>query len=119
MQYEKTYTAAFTVCMPLKSIKLPESLKAIGADAFSTTGESGTFQSCNQLQAVYISESVKYIDSDAFGMGATGGVFAVPMKTVYYGGNEEAWKKISIEKGNEKLTSAKLVFSAKPGDMAL
>lgn len=116
----------------IEEVALPAQLEKIGKSAFSGTElrsvvvparitgiESGTFQSCNQLQAVYIPESVKYIDSDAFGMGATGGVFAVPMKTVYYGGTEEAWKKISIEKGNEKLTSAELVFSAKPGDMAL
>lgn len=108
-QLEKIGTLAF-FGSELRSVVIPARITGI---------ESGTFQSCDQLQAVYIPESVKYIDSDAFGMGATGGTFAVPMKTVYYGGTEEAWKKISIEKGNEKLTSAKLVFSAKPGDMAL
>ena len=114
----------------IDELSLPEKLEKIGGSAFAGTSirkvalpshitgiEGGTFGGCDNLEFVYIPSGVKYIDSDAFSTGVTGGVFGTTLKAVYYGGDDEAWNKIEIEKGNDKLLSAQKVYNAKPGDM--
>ena len=114
----------------IDELSLPEKVEKIGGSAFAGTSirkvvlpsritgiEGGTFGGCDNLEFIYIPAGVKYIDNDAFSTGVVGDVFGTPLKTVYYGGTEEAWNKIEIEKGNDKLLSAQKVYNAKPGDM--
>ncbi len=64
-----------------------------------------TFGGCTGLTSIDISDSVTSISWSAFN-GCTG------LTDVHYGGNEEQWKKISIENYNEPLTNAAIHYNS-------
>lgn len=111
---------AFIACIGLTSINIPNSIIEIENLAFASTKISnvvipnsviriapGAFRSCNLLTSVTISQSVKSIEQQAFGD-------CDNLTDVYYGGTKEQWENITIESGNEDLTSATIHFSAPP-----
>ena len=94
---------AFAGCTELTSAVIPEGVVKI---------EGNTFYGCTSLKTVTIPRSVREI-----GMRAFAGCFS--LKDVYYGGAEEDWEGIAIDKGNEPALSAERHFrSAAPEEAA-
>ena len=83
---------AFMDCVSLTDIKLPTVLKII---------EDDTFSKCASLTSITIPSGVTSIGENAF-------YFCYNLTDVYYAGTASDWAKITIEEGNEDLTSATL-----------
>ena len=109
---------AFENCESLKSITIPESVINIYSSAFwkCTNLTSFSFPNgvtkiwsmvlvdCSSLTSVVIPDSVAEIDSMAF-KGSDN------LKTVYYTGTREQWKRIKIRFGNEILETATIIYN--------
>ena len=134
---------AFSECKSLLSVKLPETLKTLGAEAFSfcknlreiyipdgvTQILKGTFFSCAALELAVLGDGVISIGKDAFWCckklktvslpvsvkHIEKGAFyeCVSLSDVYYGGDEDDWRRIKIEGSNERLFGAKIHFLSK------
>ncbi len=105
--------AAFGSCDGLTEIEMPDSVTYIGPAAFMscdklayvklskgiTTIEHQAFDACKALRAVVIPSDVTKIAHDVFGECPTD-------MTVYYGGDESEWQKISVDNGNSVITSS-------------
>ncbi len=89
--------ATFNGCYSLESIEIPDSV---------TTIEDYAFYLCEKLKKVIIPNSVKYIGSSAF-------AWCGALLDVEYLGNEAEWEKISIEEGNEDLTTTNIHYGEK------
>ena len=85
---------AFDRCSSLMSVKIPNSVTYIG---------DGAFQDCSSLTSVTISDSVTSIEYFAF-------FNCENIKKVYFVGNQEEWKDIEIDVGNDSLTNATIYF---------
>ena len=83
---------AFCWCENLTSVTIPNSVTSIGSFAFSF---------CDSLTNVTIPKSMTRISENAF-------CACLNMTDVYYAGTASDWAKITIEEGNEPLTSATL-----------
>ncbi|MBR3105036.1 MAG: leucine-rich repeat domain-containing protein [Lachnospiraceae bacterium] len=70
---------AFNTCNNLKEVYLPSSLISIGNKAFAE---------CASLKTIYIPKNVKTLDGSCF-------YHAYNLADIYYGGNEEEWKKLT------------------------
>ena len=83
------------------SITLPKTVQSIGWGALSE---------CQSVKEIKIPSSVSEIGFGAFTNWDS-------LTDVYYGGNNEAWKKIVIAEGNEDLTNAEIHYNnaTKPG----
>ena len=81
----------------LESIVCPNSLKTIGGSAFSNL---------KSLKTIRLGKNIKTIENDAF-YGCDN------LTDVYYDGNEDEWKKISIGSYNDPLTNATIHFNYK------
>ena len=107
---------AFAYCSSLTEVTIPKSVTSIRAFAFrscssltkaiipegvTSIGESA-FQSCGSLTEVTIPKSVTSIESFAF-------CDCEVLKTVYYGGSQTDWGKISIGSDNDPLTKAEII----------
>ncbi len=104
---------AFARCGWLQSIDIPDSVKSIGDSAFygcislnnisipegMTTISVSTFASCSDLVRVDIPRSVTTVESNAFDV-------CDSLSDVYYSDTKAQWDEISIDEGNEPLTSA-------------
>lgn len=91
---------AFYNCGSLTSVAIPGSVTTIGGDAFAY---------CNSLTSVTIPGNVTTIYENTFKE-------CNRLADVYYGGNANQWKQISIDRGNDPLTSAAIHYnSAIPG----
>ena len=85
---------AFSRCLSLSRVTMRGAVKTIGKWAFSD---------CVSLESVTLPDTVELISRDAFS-GCTS------LKKVYYAGSEEGWEKIRIDKGNDELLSAQIVY---------
>ena len=74
--------------------QIPDTVVTIGNVAF---------QSCQKLISITIPNSVTTISRRAFNR-------CNALKTVYYGGTEEQWNAISIDKDNDPLLNAEIIF---------
>ena len=110
---------AFSVCDSLTKATIPEGVTSIGAGAFSgcssltevtipegvTSIRDSVFEGCSSLTEVTIPKSVTSIKYAAFyDCGA--------LATVYYGGSQTDWGKISISSENDPLKNAPNIIFA-------
>lgn len=107
---------AFLGCSALSSITIPLNVKTIGNQAFGGAGLTditipsrvtnigiGAFYYCSGLTSISIPLSMRSIGSSAFdGCSA--------LTDVYFEGKDEEWGTISIEAGNDMLTSANIHY---------
>jgi len=82
--------SAFEGCSALKTLIISEGVEKIG---------TWSFNNCVALAEVYLPSTLKTVDSQAFGN-------CPELKTVKYAGSSTARGKITIDWGNEDLTSA-------------
>ena len=78
----------------LTDLVIPGTVKSIRPNAF---------YDCTSITSVYIPQSVKTIGNYAFGNMSS-------LRTVYYAGSQEEWSQISIDGGNELLTSSTPIY---------
>lgn len=78
----------------LTDLVIPGTVKSIRPNAF---------YGCTSITSVYIPQSVKTVGSYAFGDMSS-------LRTVYYAGSQEEWSQISIDGGNELLTSSTPIY---------
>ena len=111
---------AFFGCTSLQNVILPPHIEGIGERTFGrclsldrVTMRGGVrtigkwaFSDCVSLESVTLPDTVELIRRDAFS-GCTS------LKKVYYAGSEEDWAKITIDKGNDELLSAQIVYGYK------
>ncbi len=109
---------AFEKCLSLESIIIPNSVTNIGSEAFDgcsslttisipeslTSISAYTFYECESLKSINIPASVTSIGIGAF-------LWCTNLSTVYYGGNEDAWKKIFVDSNNENLLDANIIYN--------
>ncbi len=57
----------------------------------------------SRMETVYIPSTMKYIGDNAFDC-------CDKLETVYYAGSEEAWKKVTVCKGNDAILQADIYF---------
>ena len=85
----------FLGCSALEEITLPKRITRIG---------NATFKNCTSLKVVYLSADLTKIAYDAF--------YNCPsLEMVYYESDEEAYAEISVQYGNEALTSAQTHYN--------
>ena len=84
---------AFENCTSLTEVKIPKGVKSIGEAAFGN---------CSSLTEVTIPKSVTSIGDAAF-------YNCDALKTVYYGGSQTDWGKISIGSDNDPLLKAEII----------
>ena len=87
---------AFAYCSSLTEVTIPEGVTSIGV---------GAFQGCNNLTEVTIPKSVTSIGDRAF-------YDCEALATVYYGGSQTDWGKISISSENDPLKNAPNIIFA-------
>lgn len=87
---------AFHACAEPLSVRIPGSMTRIGEWAF---------RYCYGLRSVYLPESVSGIGAGAF-------QYCAGLKDVWYVGTAEQWKAVSVDDGNEPLTSAAMHWNA-------
>lgn len=86
----------FSVCNHLASVIIPSGVTSIMNSAFWR---------CGELKSIRIPTSVTSIDSSAFAECSA-------LDEIYYEGTEGEWNAISIEEGNDILTSASIHYEA-------
>lgn len=77
-----------------ESIEIPDGITTVGA---------GAFYGCKNVKTVKIPESVTKIEASAF-EGCTS------IESVTFSSTQTKWKKVTIESGNENLTSVRINF---------
>lgn len=87
---------AFSGCISIRKIIIPESTKYI--DNFA-------FNGCAGLESIVIPDSVTSIRSSAF-FGCDN------LAEIYYCGSEESWRNIDIRSGNAPLDRATVYYIA-------
>lgn len=90
----KIDSSAFMGCASFKEVVLPKNVKTLGAFAFSA---------CGNLKSVNIPITLKEIGKNSFYQ-------CDSLSSIYYLGNEEEFKKIEIDSGNEAFSSAEISF---------
>ena len=85
---------AFATCTNLTGVVIPDSVKAIGSNAF---------RKCSKLEIIVIGSGLTAVAEDAF-------YDCSKLKIKYYKGASEEWDKISMGKGNSRLTSGTIYY---------
>ena len=128
---------AFSHCDGLTSIKVPGSVKNLGQNAFYgcknlqtveiaggiTSIEPHTFAACENLTKVVIPSTVKSLGDYAFDFCSSLEELEIPisvtkigyrtfydcksLKTIFYGGSEDDWYKVTFDKENFPLNKVK------------
>ena len=80
----------------IKTIVIPNGVEYISNDAFRKSN----------ITSIFIPSSVQTIGGRAFDG-------CKNLETVYYGGTEEQWQKVTIMNDNYYLTNAKIIYNAK------
>ncbi len=115
---ERIEAYAFT-CSDLTEIEIPDTVREVSMAAFSnckmlervilSSGMSvinqNTFVGCTALWEIYIPSSVKKIGEMAFSE-------CKSLRAVRFGGTKEEFNRITIEKGNDFLKRAEIIFNA-------
>ncbi len=91
--------AAFVSNRTITEITFANGIKQIGESAFADSA----------VTTITLPVSIESIGEYAFGDSA--------LTTVYYLGNEEQWNEITIESGNDPLTSADIFYNYQPSDI--
>ena len=108
---------AFASCDELTTIVIPDSVTSIGYNAFSgckkltsviigdnvTNIGSSAFSGCSSLSSIEIPDSVMSVGNWAFEN-------CYALMSVYYGGTEEEWLRITIGNNNSCLTDAMVYY---------
>ena len=81
---------AFAYCEFIETITLPDTLETVG---------EGAFNWCNNLRTVIIGKNTKNISKGAFAN-------CYNLSEVYFSGEKEAFGKIAIAEGNDRLNAA-------------
>ena len=103
------------------TIILPDTIKSIGYGAFYqseglhnivipdsvTTIETEAFWNCINLTSIVLGKGLTSIDVDAFSACSA-------LKTIYYTGTEEQFKKIHICLGNDVFSYVQIIFNYQP-----
>lgn len=111
---------AFSGCTHLKNITLPAGLKTIGEGAFRDSGLTSIvipdgvtaipvlcFCSCSRLRSITIPTSVKSIGSSALLLDSN-------LKlTINYKGTKAQWSDIAIDRDNDSIDRATIVYNYK------
>ena len=87
-------TKAFYNCSSLTHIEIPNSVTSIGTSAF---------YNCSSLTSIKIPNSVTSIGNNTF-------LKCSSLQKVYYGGTKTQWENISLNSGNEALTSSTIYY---------
>lgn len=87
-------SSAFAFCEFLETVTLPDTLETVGA---------GAFRECGNLQSLIIGTGTKNIETDAFAK-------CYNLFNVYYMGNEEQFKAITVGEGNDRLKVAAVYY---------
>ena len=108
---------AFSNCSSLTSVTIPDSVTSIGDFAFCgcrltsvaipegvTSIGGDAFCGCSSLTSVTIPDGVTSIGDSAFS-------YCSKLEDVYYGGDDQQWKKIEIEVNNNDLTNATIHYA--------
>lgn len=80
----------------ITSIVIPEGITKISAYAF---------EDCRRLETVTLARSVREIGENAFSN-------CPNLQTVHYGGSEAQWNAIDIQRNNDDLLAANIIFGA-------
>lgn len=88
---------AFSYCMNLTSVSLPEGIVYIGKNSF---------ENCVSLTSVIFPSTLACVDENAFDR-------CIRLETVVWFGTASQWEKLSVNAGNRLILSAKKV---QPGD---
>lgn len=111
---------AFQMCSNLTNVDIPNSVTTISRCSFyscvnltniiipdniSILNEN-TFYKCSNLINVHLPEEIIAIGGNAFGD-------CNSIEKVYFSGSKAQWENISKSEGNEYLTSATIIYSAK------
>ncbi len=112
--------SAFDGCYKLSEVTLSKNLTEIGESAFYLTDIKSvaipegvtkinymTFGKCEYLETVTIPASVNFVDWEAF--------LNCNIATVYYGGTEAQWNKITYIEDNTELSNATIEFALVEG----
>jgi len=94
---------AFYGCKSLTSVNLPEKLTAISRSCF---------EGCSELQSVFIPVSVASVGSYAFKS-------CSKLNKVYYSGSSGQYNTISVESGNDALSTASVEYNYIPSGLSV
>ena len=112
--------SAFSSCMMLGNVSMPQSVEFIGASAFeecqsmeaivipngvTAIGEY-TFIGCTSLRTVSFGSSVRTIGDSAF-------LACESLSQILYGGSSEDWERMDIADGNDVFDVAEIVYGGK------
>jgi len=85
---------AFENCTSLASLRLPNTVTAIGR---------GTFYKCYNVLDVYFGIKLQSIGKQAF--------YSTGITDVYYSGSQEDWGYVTVDTGNEAVTNAQFHYN--------
>ena len=116
---DETYAYSFKGCLYLETVVLPKNAAIVGAHAFEgclrienislgdgvAVLDQAAFKNCSRLKTIELPASLIIVGQNAFD-GCNW------LTTVYFGGDSAKWTSITINSGNDNLTSASIKYGA-------